>query len=84
MPKGIVVDEYGLALRFAIDGHGIALARDPLVEADLARGALVRLSDVEVVPQFAYYICRDPVRSPSTAARRVTTWLASWRPAPGL
>lgn len=74
---GIVVDEYGLAVQFALDGYGVALARDPLLDRDLASGALVRLFDVEVLPRFAYYIARDVARILKPDAEILIGWLRS-------
>jgi LysR family glycine cleavage system transcriptional activator len=72
---GIIVDDYELALQFALDGYGIALARDVLVEQELETGALVRLSPVSVVPRFAYYLARDSAKTPSRESRILIQWL---------
>lgn len=72
---GIVVDEYGLAVQFALDGYGVALARHPLIERDLVSGALVRLFDVNVTPRFAYYLSRDIARTPHREAEFLMCWL---------
>lgn len=72
---GIVVDEYGLAVQFALDGYGAALARDPLLNRDLASGALIRLFDVNVTPHFAYYLARDAARTPHRDAEILMNWL---------
>jgi LysR family glycine cleavage system transcriptional activator len=72
---GIVVDEYGLAVQFALDGYGAALARDPLLDRDLASGALVRLFDIKVTPRFAYYLTRDAARPPHGDAELLMGWL---------
>jgi LysR family transcriptional regulator, glycine cleavage system transcriptional activator len=72
---GVVVDEYGLAVQFALDGYGVALARDPLLDRDLASGALVRLFDVNVTPRFAYYLARDVARTPHREAELLMRWL---------
>lgn len=43
----------------AVQGQGIALARSPLVENDLATGRLTRLFETSIPSEFAYYaICR--------------------------
>ena len=72
---GIVVDEYGLAVQFALDGHGVVLARDPLLERDLASGALVRLFDIAVTPRFAYYLVTSQVRKLEPEAMLLMNWL---------
>jgi DNA-binding transcriptional LysR family regulator len=80
LPGGVVVDEFSVAIQFAVDGHGIALGRDPLVDAELSAGKLVKLSALNCVPQSAYYFGRDPARIPSRAASTVMNWLRAWRP----
>jgi LysR family glycine cleavage system transcriptional activator len=72
---GIVVDEYGLAIQFALDGYGIAMARDALVRRELDNGALVRLFEVSVVPRFAFHLARDAARPLSREALRLIRWL---------
>lgn len=72
---GIVVDEYGLAIQFALDGYGITLGRDALVREDLERGALVRLFDIGVIPRFAYYLSRDAAKPLHREAQMVMRWL---------
>jgi LysR family glycine cleavage system transcriptional activator len=80
LPGGVVVDEFSVAIQFAVDGHGIALGRDPLVEAELAARRLVKLSALTSMSHSAYYICRDPARLPSGHALQVMSWLRDWRP----
>ena len=79
-PGGVVVDEFSVAIQFAVDGHGIALGRDPLVDAELAAGSLVKLIPFNSAAHSAYYICRDPAREPSEHAMQVMNWLREWRP----
>lgn len=45
-----------LAVEAALDGQGVALALQPLVEADLAAGRLVAPFDMAVPSPFAYYL----------------------------
>lgn len=74
---GIIVDEYGLALELAQQGHGVVLGRDPLTRRDMASGALVRLLDVSFTPRFAYYLVRDPRRTPGREAGQLMDWLTT-------
>ncbi len=74
---GSVVDGYGLAVQFAIEEYGAALARDPLLDRDLASGALMRLFNVSVTPRFAYYVTRDAARPPRREAELLMRWLRS-------
>ncbi|MCG2577327.1 transcriptional regulator GcvA [Dechloromonas sp. XY25] len=45
-----------LAVEAALDGQGVALALQPLIEADLAAGRLVVPFDMAVPSPFAYYL----------------------------
>ncbi|MGW1424546.1 LysR substrate-binding domain-containing protein [Bradyrhizobium manausense] len=72
---GIVVDEFGLAIQFALDGYGVALARDALIQRELQSGILVRLFEVSVVPRFAFYLARDAARPLSRDAQLLFSWL---------
>lgn len=80
LPGGVVVDEFSVAIQYAVDGHGIALGRDALVDAELAAGTLVKLSASSITSRSAYFICRDPARVPSQHAMQVMGWLRAWRP----
>jgi LysR family glycine cleavage system transcriptional activator len=78
---GIVVDEYGLAIQFALDGYGVAMARDALVQRELESGTLVRLFEVSVIPRFAVYLARDAARPLTRDAQLLIPWLktkSSW------
>ncbi|MDJ0948852.1 MAG: LysR substrate-binding domain-containing protein [Alphaproteobacteria bacterium] len=79
---GIVVDEYGLAIQFALDGYGVVLARDPLLDRELDSGALVRLFDIKVTPHFAYYLTRDVAKVLHPEADLLMRWLLSQADAP--
>jgi LysR family transcriptional regulator, glycine cleavage system transcriptional activator len=58
--RGLSFNEAGGLLQAAEEGHGIALARKTMVENELKKGLLVRLSDVEVLDEFAWYaVWRD-------------------------
>ncbi|MGD8325714.1 MAG: LysR substrate-binding domain-containing protein [Sphingomonadales bacterium] len=74
---GILVDEHGLTLQLAMDGHGVALARDILVERDLKDGHLVAAWPADYDPRFAYYVVYDAKRPLSIEAQRVIDWLLS-------
>ena len=58
VPAGVVVDDYALALDFALDGHGLALGRSVLVRSDLARGRLVRPFGRTFMLRLGYYLAR--------------------------
>lgn len=72
---GIIVDEYGLAIQLAVDGHGVALGRDALIGRELGSGALIRLFETVVTPRYAYYLCRAALKPMSKPVREVMDWL---------
>ncbi len=54
--RGPSFSDDGLLIQAAIDGQGIALARGVMLDRDLAEGRLVRVLDVDLPSDFAYYI----------------------------
>lgn len=65
----------GLLIEAAIAGQGIALARRSLVEADLARGRLVRLFDLSVEDIYAYFLVWNPENSRADSIKTFRVWL---------
>jgi LysR family glycine cleavage system transcriptional activator len=60
--QGPLFSDAALMLDAAAQGQGVALARSALVEHDLATGRLVRLFDVSIPAEFAYYaICQPAI-----------------------
>ncbi|WP_448187294.1 transcriptional regulator GcvA [Azospirillum sp. sgz301742] len=53
--RGTQFTDSALTLQAAMEGHGVALARQVLVADDLAAGRLVRPFDVVLTGQYAYY-----------------------------
>lgn len=58
--RGPRYTDSALVLQAAIDGQGVALARGVLVSDDLAAGRLVRLFDIRLPGDFAYYVVAPP------------------------
>lgn len=63
------------ALAAARAGAGVLLASLPLAEADLASGALVRLSPRELHAASGHWLVRDRREAPGPAAEAVWRWL---------
>jgi LysR family glycine cleavage system transcriptional activator len=65
-----------MAIQAAVDGHGVALVSNVLVEADIEAGRLVRLFDIGLRGghdhDLAYYLAYAPgrLRQPRVAAFR--------------
>jgi len=72
----LTIDDSALLLEAAADGHGIALARSRLVEADLRSGRLVRLFETAMAAPYAYWMVWDPVSEKLEAIGRFRDWLA--------
>jgi len=75
--RGLRYSMESMAIQAALDGHGIALVSNVLVEADLEAGRLVRLFDIGLRTglDVAYYLAYAPsrLRHPRVAAFR--DWL---------
>ena len=70
--SGAVIEDANVVLQAALSGQGIALGLLPLVEAELQRGALVRLFTDEITPSRAYHLVyrEDALRQDSLKAFR--------------
>ncbi len=67
-----------LVLRAAVQGLGVALARDRLATDDIAAGALMRpFGELHVALPNAYWIVRSETAPPRVAVTAVIDWLKS-------
>jgi len=64
-----------LALEAAISGQGVALGRTPLVADDLAQGRLVRLFDVSLQSDLAYWLIYPRSNARRPAVRAFRDWI---------
>ncbi|MET3515116.1 LysR family glycine cleavage system transcriptional activator [Pseudacidovorax sp. 1753] len=75
--RGMKYETSLLAYQAALEGHGVAIAQQALVEKELACGALVTAFDHALdCGAFTYYFAVPAARSESTALRAFRTWLA--------
>jgi len=58
--RGPRFGDCNLMMQAAVEGQGVALAFEALVDADLAAGRLVEVFDVELLPDAWYYILVPP------------------------
>ena len=58
--RGPIIDDAGVVVQLAIDGHGVALGRVGLIAGDLAAGRLVRPFDLSLEDSLAYYLVCPP------------------------
>ncbi len=81
VPPGAEVDrgprftDSALLLQSAIGGHGVALGRRVLVAEDLAAGRLVRLFDVTLPGEYAYYVVTPAHSRTRPKVRLFRDWL---------
>ncbi|HEV8026488.1 MAG TPA: transcriptional regulator GcvA [Stellaceae bacterium] len=54
--RGLTFDQSFMAIQAAIEGHGVALGRTPIVEADIAAGRLVVPFDLVLPAEAGYYV----------------------------
>lgn len=70
--RGLRFSNAELAVKAAVDGHGVVLALKPLVAADVAAGRLAIPLDFSVPSPYAYYLLASPAligRGPVAAFR---------------
>lgn len=72
--KGVQVDGMGAALRAAAHGLGVALVFDPLIESEIASGALVRVGPSLPARGQIWFVCRPRERS-LPAVRALRRWM---------
>jgi len=64
-----------LAIEAAMDGLGVALALDPLVNRDVAMGRLVRPFEVAMPSRYAYYVVSREETAERPSVVRFREWL---------
>jgi LysR family glycine cleavage system transcriptional activator len=64
-----------MAVQAAIRGEGVAIGRMALIEEELAAGKLVRLFDLRLKAQMAYYIVYPPRAIERPKVRAFRDWL---------
>ncbi len=75
--RNIRFSETVMMLEAAEAGQGIAIARRSLVREALARGRLVRLSDVNVEDGIGYFFCATPEAARKETVKRFREWVFS-------
>jgi DNA-binding transcriptional LysR family regulator len=72
---GPLFEDGQLTLGAALTGLGVALLRKPLIERELAAGALIQLSDKELDDGRDYYLCVRSDVEMTDGAARLAMWL---------
>jgi LysR family transcriptional regulator, glycine cleavage system transcriptional activator len=73
--RGLSFTPSHLVINAAIDGLGVALAKDSWVEQDLAQGRLVRPFDIALPVESAYYLLFPRHRAKDVRIRTFADWL---------
>lgn len=83
--RGLTFDQSFMAIQAAIEGHGVALGRTPITEADIAAGRLVVPFDVVLPAEAGYYIVAPEETADTPKIALFREWLlASVGPRPSL
>ena len=75
MQKAVRVDTIQMAIEAAVEGLGVALGRRPLVDNELATGALVAAHPTSVQGATSYWLVGRPETFQRPAARQFRTWI---------
>ncbi|CAO3451751.1 Transcriptional regulator, LysR family [Azospirillum argentinense] len=73
--RGPRFDDSALLLQVAAEGGGVALARGVLVADDVAAGRLVRLFDIHLPGNYAYYVVAPPHYFSRPKVKAFRDWL---------
>ena len=73
--RGPIFSHSPMAIQAAIHGEGVALGRTALIEEELASGRLVRLFDLRLKAELAYYIVYPPRAIEHPMVRAFRDWL---------
>lgn len=68
---------YDQLIQAAIDGHGVALGRNPLLSRILREGRLVAPFKNKVASSRAYYVVESPAAKRKTQVREFANWLVA-------
>jgi len=73
--EGLVVEDMNVLIQAALEGQGVVLASEPLVQAEIAAGRLVRPFELELPVQLAFYAVYPRNRNQDAAVQAVAEWL---------
>jgi LysR family transcriptional regulator, glycine cleavage system transcriptional activator len=73
--EGLVVEDMNVLIQAAIEGQGVALASEPLVQTDLIAGRLVKPFDIELPVALAFYAVYPKSRGQDPKVLALVEWL---------
>lgn len=73
--SGSVIHDPGLGLQAALNGFGVAIGYEELIQDLLADGRLIRPIDISVRHELSYYLVWDPKRSADRSLSVFRAWI---------
>jgi LysR family glycine cleavage system transcriptional activator len=73
--EGMVVEDMNVLIQAAIEGQGVALASEPLVQTELAAGRLVKPFDIDLPVELAFYAVYPKSRGQDASVQALVEWL---------
>ena len=73
--EGLVVEDMNVLIQAAIEGQGVALASEPLVQTELAAGRLVKPFDIDLPVELAFYAVYPKSRGQDPKVLALVEWL---------
>lgn len=73
--KGVSFSDSSLLVQAAVDGMGVAIGREALVEAELDAGRLVRPFPLTITGESAYYLVYPPAHAARRRVRAFRDWI---------
>jgi LysR family glycine cleavage system transcriptional activator len=73
--RGPRFNQSSLVIEAAVNGRGVALAKQTLAQADLDAHRLVQPFNIETAVDFAYYIVHPKAKGRLAQVRAFVTWL---------
>ncbi len=73
--RGPRFNQSSLVIEAAVNGRGVALAKQTLAQADLDAGRLVQPFDISTVVDFAYYIVHPKAKGRLSQVKAFVAWL---------
>ena len=73
--RGPIFTDSSMLVQAAVEGQGVALARGAIAEHDLATGRLVRLFDLTLGSEIAYYVVCPPETAATGKIAAFRAWL---------
>lgn len=73
--EGMVVEDMNVLIQAAVEGQGVALASEPLVQAELAAGRLVKPFGIDLPVELAFYAVHPKSRGQDPSVQALVEWL---------